>query len=67
MQEESLSENEDLPSGMDVTENVENAIDQIEAFECLDQIERQCVYVCLRSDEAAAGCCIFRYPVSKGA
>ena len=48
MQEESLSENEDLPSGMDVSENVENAIDQIEeAFECLDQIERQCVIMCV--------------------
>lgn len=44
---EKLSEDEDIPSEEDISENIENAVDQIEAFECLDRIERQCVMMCV--------------------
>lgn len=45
--EESLPENEKLPFYADISETVENSIDQIEAFECLDEVERQCVIMCV--------------------
>lgn len=47
MQTEILSENEDIPSGEDISANIENAVEQIEAFECLDQVERRCVMMCV--------------------
>lgn len=43
MQMESLSENEDLRSENDVSESVEESVDQIEALQCLDPLEQQCV------------------------
>ena len=47
METELLSENEDIPSTEDVSENIENSIDQIESLECLDPIEQQCIMLCI--------------------
>ena len=40
---EKLSEDEDIPSEEDISENIENAVDQIEALRGLDSVEQECV------------------------
>lgn len=47
MQTESLSDSNEILSEEDPTESVENSIDQIEALRCLDQVEQQCVIMCV--------------------
>ena len=47
MQTESLSENEYLLFADNVSESIGSSVDQIEALRCLDQIEQQCVIMCV--------------------
>lgn len=47
MQTEPLEEAEEILSGDDVSEKVEDTSDQIEALKCLDRIEQQCVLMCV--------------------
>lgn len=44
---ELLPQNEDMSSRENVSENIENSIDQIDAWKCLDSIEQQCVIMCI--------------------
>ena len=50
METESLSDKETIQSGEDVQERIEDKVDQIEALKCLDQIEQQCVLMCVFGD-----------------
>lgn len=47
VQAEQLPEDENIVSEDNFSESIENTVDQIESLKCLDEIEQQCVIMCV--------------------